>query len=266
MGTLLQNLRYAVRTLARAPGFTLVVVTTLALGIGANTAIFSVVDGVLLERLPFNESEQLVTVWQDVTKRGGPVREWINVPVYQDVRDEPGLMEAIGIWGGWNPTLTGIDEAEVLQAAEVSNEMFSGVLRVMPHTGRTFIPADDVEGAEAVVMLSHSLWQSHFGGDAGVVGRTLSLSEVPHTVIGVMREGFQPPFIPDAALWRALGSSGTLTCTRGCYGTRAVARMAQGVTLERAQAQASSLAARLAESFRKRTRTSTSRCSGSGRI
>jgi len=158
-------------------------------------------------------------------------------------------MEAMGIWGGWNPTLTGINEAEVLQAAEVSNEMFSGVLRVMPHTGRTFIPADDVEGAEAVVMLSHSLWLSHFGGDPAVVGRTLSLSEVPHTVIGVMPEGFQAPFIPDAALWRALGSSGTLSCTRGCYGTRAVARMAQGVTVERAQAQASGLAARLAESF-----------------
>jgi len=249
MGALLQNLRYAVRTLVRAPGFTLVVVTTLALGIGANTAIFSVVDGVLLESLPFDEPEQLVTVWQDVTKRGGPVREWINVPIYEDVRDEPGLMQATGIWGGWNPTLTGLGEAEVLQAAEVSHQMFSGVLRVMPHTGRTFIPADDVEGTEAVVMLSYRLWQGHFAGDPAVVGRALSLSEVPHTVIGVMPEGFRPPFIPDAALWRSLGSSGTLGCTRGCYGTRAVARMAPGVTVERARAQASGLAARLAESF-----------------
>jgi len=246
---LLQNLRYAFRTLVRAPGFTLVVVLTLGLGIGANTAIFSVVDGVLLERLPFNESEQLVTVWQDVTKRGGPVREWYNYPMYEDLRDEPGLMEATGIWGGGRPTLTGIGEAEVIQAAQVSNQMFSRVLRVMPAMGRTFIPADDVEGAPAVVMLSHGMWQSHFAGDPNVVGRSVSLSEVPYTIIGVMPEGFQPPFVADAALWQALGNSGTLDCGRGCYGTRVVARLASGVTIEGARAHASALATRLEESF-----------------
>ncbi len=249
MSTLVPNLRYAFRTLWRAPGFTLVVVSTLALGIGANTAIFSVVDGVLLERLPFDEPDRLVTVWQDVTKRGGPVREWFNYPMYEDLRDEPGLMEATGIWNGWNPTLTGIGEAEALQAGEVSYEMFSRVLRVMPSLGRTFIPADDVDGATAVVLLSHGMWQSHFGADPGVVGRSLSLSEVPYTVIGVMPEGFRPPFVPDALLWRGLGSGGTLSCGRGCYGTRVVARLASGVGLEGARAHASGLASRLEESF-----------------
>jgi predicted permease len=249
MGMLIQNLRYAVRTLVRAPGFTLTVVATLALGIGANTAIFSVVDGVLLERLPFHEAEQLVTVWQDVTQRGGPEREWFNYPMYEDLRDEPGLMESAGIWGGWNPTFRGATDAQVLQAAEVSYEMFPGVLRVMPSTGRMFIAADDVAGAPPVVMLSHALWQSHFAGDPNVVGRSISLSEEPYTIIGVMPEGFKPPFIPDAALWRGLGPSETLTCPRGCYVTRVVARLAAGVTLEGARARAAGLAARLEESF-----------------
>jgi predicted permease len=245
----LQNLRYALRTLMRSPGFTVVVVLTLGLGIGANTAVFSVVDGVLLERLPFDEPDDLVTLWLDVSRQGGPVREWFNYATFEDVRDEPGLLQAGAVWGDWQPTLTGVGEAEVLVAAEVSHAMFSAVLRVMPEVGRTFIPADDVEGAPGVVMLSHRLWASHFGRDPSIVGRALSLSEVPYTVIGVMPEGFRPPFAQEAALWRALGPSSTLGCARGCFGTRMIGRLGQGVTLERAQAQATALATRLEESF-----------------
>jgi predicted permease len=246
---MLQNLRYAVRTLLRAPGFTLVVVLTLGIGIGANTSVFSVVDGVLLERLPYHDPDRLVTLWLDVSRRGGASREWFNYDTFEDVRDEPGLLQAAGVWGGWQPTLTGVGEAEVVQAAEVSNALFSGVLQVMPEEGRTFIPADDVEGAPGVVMLSHRLWQSYFGGDPAIIGQSLSLSEVPYTVIGVMPEGFRPPFLPDAALWRALGPSPTLQCDRGCFGTRMIGRLGTGVTLERARAQAASLTARLEESF-----------------
>jgi predicted permease len=245
----LQNLRYALRTFLRTPGFTVVVVLTLGLGIGANTAVFSVVDGVLLERLPYDEPDDLVTLWLDVSRRGGPVREWFNYATFEDVRDEPGLLQAAAVWGDWQPTLTGVGEAEVLRAAEVSHAMFSGVLRVMPEAGRTFIPADDVEGAPGVVMLSHRLWESHFGGDPSIIGRALSLSELPYTVIGIMPEGFRPPFAPEAALWRALGPSSTLRCSRGCFGTRMIGRVGQGVTLARSRAQAAALAARLEESF-----------------
>ena len=141
MGALFRDIRYGARSLLRSPGFSLVVVATLALGIGANTAIFSVVDAVLLERLPYHESERLVTVWQDVSRQGGPVREWLNYPTMEDVRDEPGLMEAISVWGGWTPTLTGAQEPEVLQAAEVSHGMFSEVLRVRPVLGHDQRPA-----------------------------------------------------------------------------------------------------------------------------
>lgn len=245
MGSLMRDLRYAVRTLVRAPGFSLVVVATLALGIGANTAIFSVVDAVLLKRLPYPEPDRLVTVWQDVTRQGGPLREWLNYSVYEDLRDEPGLFEAVGLWGGWGPTLSGVSEPAVLSGAVVSREMFSSVLQVRPELGRTFLPDDDVDGAPAVVLLSHQTWTDRFGADPQIVGRSLSLDEVPYTVVGVMPEGFRPPFVQDADLWQALGATGVHGCTRDCYGIRAVARLASGVTLDQARAHTQSLAARL---------------------
>jgi predicted permease len=222
-----------------------VVVATLALGIGANTAIFSVVDAVLLRRLPYPEPDRLVTVWQDATRRGGPLREWLNYPVYQDLRDEPGLFEGVGLWGEWGPTLSGVSEPAVLIGAVVSHEMFSTVLRVRPEVGRTFIPADDVEGAPAVVLLSHAAWQDRFGGAPDIVGRSVSLDEVPFTVVGAMPEGFRPPFVEDADIWQALGASGVHGCTRGCYGIRAVARLAPGVSLAQGRSHAEALAARL---------------------
>ncbi len=246
---LVRDVRYAVRTLLRAPAFTVVVVATLALGIGANTAIFSVVDAVLLKRLPYPEPERLVTVWQDVTRQGGPIREWLNYSVYEDLRDEPGLFEAVGLWGGWGPTLSGMDEPAVLNGAVVSHEMFSTVLRVRPELGRTFQPADDVEGAPGVVLLSHGAWQARFGGDPGVVGRSLSLDEVPYTVVGVMPEGFRPPFEENAEIWQALGATGVHGCTRGCYGIRAVARLAPGVALAQARSHGDALAARLEAAY-----------------
>ncbi|GMV07557.1 MAG: hypothetical protein AMXMBFR53_38320 [Gemmatimonadota bacterium] len=246
---MLADLRLAVRSLSRAPGFTLLVVATLALGIGGNTAVFGVVDAVLLKRLPYDEPQRLVTVWQDVSRMGGPVREWLNYAVYEDVRDEPGLFEAVGVWGGWGPTLTGAGEAEVLTGAAVSWEMFPGVLRVRPALGRAFLPADDVEGAPGVVLLSHDAWRDRFASDPSVLGRAVSLDETPYTVVGVMAEGFRPPFAPDAELWRPLGASGGRGCTRGCYGMRGVARLASGVSLAQARTHADALATRLEETY-----------------
>ena len=243
------EVRRAVRSLLRAPGFTVVVVATLALGIGANTAIFSVVDGVLLKRLPYPQPEELVSVWQDVSRRGGPVREWFSYPALEDVRDEPGLFQGAAVWGGWRPTLTGTGEPEVMVGAEVSAGMFPDVLRVRPALGRAFLPEEDNEGAGAVVILSHDLWQSRFAGDPRVVGRSVTLNEVPHTVVGVMPQGFRPPFVPEAALWRAMGTSGTRTCPRGCFVARALARLAPGVGLPQAQAHLDALSGRLEQEY-----------------
>jgi predicted permease len=249
MGSLVQDLRYAVRTLLRAPGFTLVVVATLALGIGANTAIFSVLDAVVLRSLPYPQPDRLVTVWQDVTRQGGPQREWLSYSVYEDLRDEAGLFEAVGLWGGWGPTLSGVSEPAVLQGAVVSHEMFATVLGVQPQMGRGFVPSDDVEGAPGVVVLSHGAWQSRFNGDPAVLGRVLSLSEVPYTVVGIMPQGFDPPFVQGAEIWQPLGATGVHGCTRGCYGIRAMARLAPGVDLEQARGHLQALAARLESAY-----------------
>jgi len=242
-------LRLAVRSLLRAPGFTLVVVATLALGIGGNTAVFSVVDAVLLKRLPYDEPQRLVTVWQDVSRQGGPEREWLNYAVFEDVRDEPGLFEAVGVWGGYGPTLTGVGEAEVLTAADVTWDMFPGVLRVRPALGRAFLPADDVDGAAGVVILSHDAWRNRFASDPSVIGRSISLDETPYTVVGVMPEGFRPPFQPGAELWRPLGANGGRGCARGCYGMRGLARLAPGVSLAQARTHAAVVATRLEQAY-----------------
>ncbi|MEQ9397947.1 MAG: ABC transporter permease [Longimicrobiales bacterium] len=249
MQTLARDIRYAFRTLMRAPVFTAVVVTTLGLGIGANTAIFSVVDAVLLEGLPYDEPDRLVNVWQDATLRGGPDTEWFNFEDYDDLRAEPNLLEAAGAWNFWQPTLTGIDEPVVLSGVSVTHAMLSGVFRARPQLGRFFLPADDTPDAPGVVVLSHRTWQDRFGGDPGVLGRSLTLSEVPHTVIGVAEPGFQVPFAPNAELFRAMGVQGPVQCTRGCYGTRVVGRLAPGVSVEQAHVRARALAARLEEAY-----------------
>jgi predicted permease len=243
-----RDVRYAARTLARAPTFTLVAVGTLALGIGANTAIFSVVNGVLLRELPYDEPERLVNVWLDMTRRDGPLREWFTPQDLVDYRAEPGLFEAMAAWGGWTPTLTGIAEPEVITAAVITQGMFEEVLRVPPRLGRGFVASEDAPGAAGSVLLSHAFWQERLGGDPAVLGRSVLLDETPFTVVGVMPEDFRPPFVPDAELW-APARLDPASCGRGCYTIRAIARLAPGLTLDAARERADALAARLAEAY-----------------
>jgi putative ABC transport system permease protein len=247
MGTLARDIRYAIRTLLRAPGFTLVVVATLGIGIGANTAVFSVVDTVLLDRLPYPDPHRLVAVSGDARAREGGPRAGLDPAAFPELRDEPGLFEATAAWRRWEPTLTGVDDPEVLSAAEVSDGMLSRVLRVRPELGRDFLRADGVEGAVRVVLLSHRTWRERFEADPNVVGRSLSLSDVPYTVIGVMPEGFRPPFAPDASVWRALGSAPGGDCAGDCAELSVLARLAPGVALEQARAHAATLFVRMAE-------------------
>ncbi|MCK5650813.1 MAG: ABC transporter permease, partial [Gemmatimonadetes bacterium] len=186
MDRLFQDLRYAFRRLANSPGFTAVAILSLAIGIGANTAIFSVVDGIVFRSLPYPESDRLVAVWADYTERDGPLREWLSYPAFADLRDKQRVFEDVAIYQGWGPTLTGAGDAMSLVGTDVTAGMFSRVLRIQPALGRTFTPEDDRPGAEAVVVLSHGLWTRSFGGDPSIVGRTLSLDGVLYTVIGVM--------------------------------------------------------------------------------
>ncbi len=249
MTELWRDIRFAIRTLGRAPGFTAVVVATLALGIGANTAIFSVVDAVLLEQLPYDEPDRLVNVWQDVRERGGPETEWFNYEDFADLAAEPNMLAAAGTWGGWQPTLTGSGEPDVITGASVSHEMLTGVLRAQPFLGRLHQRQDDVPGAPGVVVLSYRAWQDRFGADPDVVGRSVTLSENPFTIVGVLPQGFDTPFVPGAEMYSALGAFGEPGCGRGCFGTRVIGRLAPGVSLDQARSRARTLAARLEQAY-----------------
>ena len=250
MPSFLQDIRYGLRNAITNPGFTLVVVLTLGLGIGANTAIFSVVDTIMLRPLPYPEPDRLVTVWADFTERGGPLREWSNYPDLYDMAQETEIFEALGIWGEWGPTLTGIGDAEILIGAQFSAGMFSSVLRVPPALGRGVLADDDEPGAPSVVLLSHGFWSRAFGEDPDVVGTSISLSGNPYTVIGVMPAGFLPPFVPTADLWRPMRQSLTNNfCGRGNACMRSFARLQPDVTVDAARARTDAVAARLEQEY-----------------
>ena len=243
MQIIMQDLTYAVRSILKARGFAAVAILTIALGIGANTAMFTVVNAVLLRPLPYAHPEQLVMVWQDLRARGGPADEWATPGNYADWRREPGLFRQVAVISGWRPTLTGGAEPEPVSGEQVSHEYFP-VLGIAPIAGRTFTQEDDVPNARRVVVIGHGLWQRRFGGDASAVGRTITLSGDPHEIVGVLPEGFRPIVSGAAEIWRPLRIN-TAAPARGAVVLRAIARLPDGVTLERAQAAASALAARL---------------------
>jgi putative ABC transport system permease protein len=248
METLLKDLRYAVRMFAKSPGFAAVAILALALGIGANTAIFSVVNAVLLRPLPYAEPDRVVAVWQDYRARGGPEREWASPTNFYDWRDQNQTFESMAALLGWNPTLTGIAEPEQITGAAISQDMFR-VLGVEPALGRAFRPEEDQQGGERVVILGHGLWKRRFAADPGVLGQTLSLGGESFTVIGVMPAGFQLPFITNSELFRPMRQVLSPRCGRGCVVLRAVARMKPGITFDGARADMSTIAARLSEQY-----------------
>ncbi|MBA3885617.1 MAG: ABC transporter permease [Acidobacteria bacterium] len=239
----MRDLRYAVRTLLKAPGFTAVAVLTIALGIGATTAIFTIVNALLLRPLPYPHADRLVMVWQDRSARGGPVDEWASPGNVLDWQNEPGLFDGLAAMGGWGPTLTGEGEADTVPGEQVSHQYF-GVLGVLPAAGRGFAPEDDVPNAPRVVMISEGFWQRRFGGDPGILGRTLMLTGEPHEVIGVVPAGFRPILNSAADVWRPLRLN-LAAPSRGSIFLRVVALMPAGSSLEQTRARASSLALRL---------------------
>jgi putative ABC transport system permease protein len=191
----LWDLRYALRMLRRNPGFAAVAVLTLALGIGANTAIFSVVNAALLRSLPYRDPDQLVLLHQRRPQEGSRLPLSIDFLAW---RDQAKSFEQIAAYGSGTADLTGSGEAERLSVAFVSADLFA-MLGVAPSTGRVFTHAEDTVGGAPVVILSDSLWRRHFGGDPGVIGRAITLEDKSRTVIGIMPHGFQFPKSSD--LW-----------------------------------------------------------------
>jgi putative ABC transport system permease protein len=243
MHTTIQDLRYASRLLLRTPGFAIVAVLTLALGIGANTAIFTVVNALLLRPLPYADPGRLVMVWQDFRARNGPIDEWATPGNYVDWRGERDLFEQVTVIAGWRPTLTGAAEAEPLAGEQVSHEYFS-VLGVNPALGRNFTAGDDVPKGPRVAIIGDGLWKRRFGAEPSVIGRTVTLSGVPHEIIGVLPSGFRPIIAGAAEIWRPIQLN-TAVPSRGAIVLRAVARLKDGLSLEQAQAAATALARRL---------------------
>lgn len=189
--TIWQDLRYAARTFLKEPGFTAIAVLTLALGIGANTAIFSVVDAILLRPLPYPESNRLVRVWESSTKLDSP-RNVVNPINFLDWRDHSHSFEAMAAVLSHMTNLSVNGQPVAVPSLTVSPEFFS-ILRVPPLLGRTFLPEDGIPRRDRVVVLSYGFWQRQFGGNPGVVGQDIEVDGVRHSVIGVMPQSFTYP-------------------------------------------------------------------------
>jgi putative ABC transport system permease protein len=242
METLWQDLRYGTRMLRKQPSFTLVAVLTLSLGIGANTAIFSVVNAVLLRPLPFAEPERLVWLWD--TQPQLPTAP-ASLPDFLDWKAQNHSFEHLAAFQSGNMFLDTGDGMRDTLVGLVTPETFA-LFRVSPILGRTFTDEETLPGRFRVAVLSHAMWRSRFGSDPNVLGRTMDVSGSPYTIIGVMPEGFS---FPDRAeLWRPLPIDPN-KLDRGPHYLRVVGRLKPAVTLAQAQAEMSTLAARLAEQY-----------------
>jgi predicted permease len=195
MPDVFQDLRYAARRLRRTPGFTLLALATLALGIGANAALFSVVDAVLLKPLPFSQPDRLYVIWSRHTSTD---RYPFSLPEFCDFRDRNRSLEAVAGLAGWSGNLGGEETTERLPGLRVSGNLFE-MLGVSAAVGRTLRPSDDDAGSEKVVVLSHGLWQRRFGSDPGIMGRPIILNSEAYTVVGVLPRDFLFP-VPDIDL------------------------------------------------------------------
>ena len=242
MDSLLTDLRFAFRSLRRNPGFTFVALLTLALGIGANTAVFAVVDGVLLEPLPFPEPERLVALWQTDEDDGDLGVPW-SMQDIRDVAEETEGLQALAGYTWMDETLTGLGEPELVYAIGVTQGLLD-VFGTPPVLGRDIRPEESLPGGNRVAVVSHAFWMERFGGDPGVVGRTIQLSGQPFEIVGVAPEGFAFP--SRATMWIP-GRWAEENHPRGRHFLRAVGRLRPGRTLLSAQAELSGIAAGLAE-------------------
>jgi putative ABC transport system permease protein len=242
----LQDLRYAGRMQLKNPGFTIVAVIALALGIGANTAIFSVVNSVLLRPLPYKDPERLVMVWEDASKFGYP-RDTPAAANYVDWRDQNTVFEGMSAIADDSFNLTCDGDPERLEGRYVSANLFP-LLGVDPQIGRTFTAAEDQPGSNRVVVLSHALWQRRFGGDHGIVGKPINLNGETYTVVGVMPARFQFPSSDDQ-VWAPIAFTSEDAANRDRHYLQVLARLKPGTSLEQAQTEMNTIAARLQQQY-----------------
>jgi putative ABC transport system permease protein len=252
MGAVLQDTRYGLRNLARTPGFTIVAMLTLALGIGANTTIFSVINNTLLKQLPFPESDRLVLVWETFGK-GPDNTNIISAPNFWDFRRQSHSFESMAIFdsGGRGYNLSAIgakQDAEQVSGLRVSADFFS-VLGVKPLMGRTFLPEEEFLGRDHEVVLSYGLWKGRYGGDPTLVGRTIQVDGADFTVIGVMPQDFEWQFWSgQRRLWVPVGYTKT-DFGRSENSFIAIARLKSGVTEAQARAEMETIGNRVRSQY-----------------
>src|ERR1700731_1355353 len=239
---MLNDIRYGLRQLWKHPAFTIIAVLTLALGIGANTAIFSVVNAVLLKPLPFPEPDQLIAVGMtDTRQKSQTDLNSLSYPDFFDFRDQNRTLASSALYRDRSFALTSEEGASSLRGVKVSAEFFD-VLGIKPKMGRGFARDDEQGGGGSggfKVIISHDFWQKHFGGDANVLGHTIMLDRRQHTVIGVMPAGFQFPIQNDPIDFYVTiaedaanpAGSKPQTQNRGSHSLEALARLKPGVTI-----------------------------------
>ncbi len=243
-----QDLRYGARKLHKSPGFTLVAVMTLALGIGANTAIFSVVNAVLLKPLPFDQPEQLVRVFGTNARRSSFSRphSYLN---FSDLRAQNQTFEAMAAYSSATAALSGADAPEQITGVIASGDIFR-VLRAKPLMGRLIEPEDERPGGSPAVVISHGLWQRRFGGDPQLVGRTIRLDGREREIVGITPADFSFEFVTDAAdFWMSIDPTASGFQQRGAIFLEAIGRLKPDVTSERAGADLEVVASRLEQQY-----------------
>lgn len=245
------QLRHAARALLRRPGLTVVALATLGLGIGANTAIFSIINVVLLKPLPFDDPDRLVMVWSTAPTQG-LVEGFASYPDFRDWQEQSKAFDGLAtLWTFPNGdvNLTGGSEPQRVSVARVSTGFFE-VLGVRPLHGRTFLAEESVVGNHRRAILSYGLWRREFGGDSTLVGRSVTVNGFPYEVVGIMPPELQSRSVrvlaTDVQLWRPLTPDDNQTGGRDARKLRVVGRLAGGVTLERAEAELAAIAIRLA--------------------
>ncbi|HJT69811.1 MAG TPA: ABC transporter permease [Terriglobales bacterium] len=247
MAGLTQDVRYALRQVRKAPGFALVAVITLALGIGANTAIFSVVYGVLLRPLPFKDADRIVRIWHVPPQSSFPGITQFSVSAanYFDWQKQNNVFDSMAIYHYHPFTLTGGDQAQQIDATGVSGDFFS-TLGVQPQLGRALTADDDKPGSN-VVVLSNRFWQEHLGSNRQIVRQTITLDGTNYIVAGVMPASFR---FPDYALmWTPLGWTDQEKAVRGNHNDSVIARLKPGVVMKQAQAEMDTISNRLAQEY-----------------
>lgn len=248
MDTFFRDIRYGVRMLIKNPVFTMIAVISLALGIGANTAVFSVVNAVLLKSLPFKDPETLVLIWGDSGNEDRlKGRNQLSATDVADFRNQATSFEDVSTFTGWNPIISGDTEAERVPAIQVGDGFFK-VMRGTPLLGRVFAPEEQEEGKDFVIVLGYGLWQRRYNSDPSVVGKTVLLNSRPYTIVGVMGPDFHPlpPSLvfPQGQFYRPIAEPYSEK-ERDARHVRAVARLKPGVMIDQARADIVTIARRL---------------------